>query len=105
MFTTTYPTWEGITLRVKFSDRPRLRVSADGAGLVGHAGSRLLAELAERSGLDQGLSKALAPLVKRRRRHDPGRVLADLAVTLAHGGEYIADLAPLRQPPDLFGPG
>lgn len=59
MFTTTYPTWEGITLRVKFNDRPRLRVSADGAGLVGHAGSRLLAELAERSGLDQGLSKAL----------------------------------------------
>jgi hypothetical protein len=58
-----------------------------------------MAELAERSGLDQGLSKALAPLVKRRRRHDPGRVL----VTLADGGECIADLATLRQQPDLFG--
>ena len=103
MFTTTIPTWEGITLRVKFSDRPRLRVEADGSGLVGHAGSRLLAELAERSGLDQGLSKALGPLVKRRRRHDPGRVLVDLAVTLADGGECIADLATLRQQPDLFG--
>src|SRR5487761_104986 len=103
MFSTTIPTWEGITLRVKFSDRPRLRVRADGSGLVGHAGSRLLAELAERSGLSQGLSKTLAPLVKRRRRHDPGRVLVDLAVTLADGGECIADLATLRQQPDLFG--
>jgi hypothetical protein len=41
--------------------------------------------------------------VKRRRRHDPGQVLADLAVTLADGGECIADLATLRQQPDLFG--
>jgi hypothetical protein len=99
----TYPTWEGITLGVKFSRRPRLPVRADGAGRVGHAGSRLLAEVAEHSGLDAGLSKALAPLAKRRRRHDPGRVLVDLAVTLADGGECIADLATLRQQPDLFG--
>jgi hypothetical protein len=62
-----------------------------------------LAELAECSGLDQGFSKALSPLVRRRRRHDPGRVLVDLAVTLADGGECIADLATLRQQPDLFG--
>ena len=103
MFKSTIPTWEGITLRVKFSDRPRLRVRTDGAGLVCHAGSRLLAELAERSGLDAEISKALAPLVKRPRRHDPGRVLVDLAVTLGDGGECIADLATLRQQPDLFG--
>src|SRR5487761_1793019 len=103
VFTSTIPTWEGITLRVKFSDRPRLGVRADGTGLVGHAGSRLLAELAERSGLDQGLSKALSPLVKRRRRHDPRRVLVDLAVTLADGGECIADLATLRPQPGFFG--
>ena len=103
MFKSTLPTWEGITLRVTFSDRSRLRVRTDGAGLVGHAGSRLLAELAERSGLDAEMSKALAPLVKRRRRHDPGRVLVELAVTLADGGECIADLATLRQQPDLFG--
>jgi hypothetical protein len=103
VFKSTIPTWEGITLRVKFSDRPRLRVRRDGAGLVGHAGSRLLAELAERSGLDAETSKALALLAKRYRRHDPGRELVDLAVTLADGGECIADLATLRQQPDLFG--
>ncbi|MGH7640739.1 MAG: IS1380 family transposase [Candidatus Dormibacteria bacterium] len=99
----TIPTREGITLRVKFSDRPRLGVSADGAGLVSRAGSRLLAELAERSGLEREVSRALVPLVRRRRRHDPGRVLVDLAVTLADGGECITDLAQLRQQPDLFG--
>ena len=59
--------------------------------------------MAERSGLDAEISKALAPLVNRRRRHDPGRVLVDLAVTMADGGECIADLATLRQQPDLFG--
>jgi hypothetical protein len=40
------------------------------------------------------------------RRHlakESGWVLADLAVTLADGGECIADLATLRQQPDLFG--
>jgi hypothetical protein len=90
-------------LGVKFSHRPRVRVGADGAGLVGHAGSQLLAQMVERSGLDVGLSKALSGVAKRRRRHDPGRVLVDLAVTLADGGECIADLATLRQQPDLFG--
>jgi len=69
-------------LRAKYSDRPRLRVRADGAGLVGHAGSRLLAELAECSGLDARLSKALAPRVKRRRRHDRSGPRTDSA-TLA----------------------
>jgi hypothetical protein len=93
VFNTTFPTWEGITLEVKFSRRPRLRVSAAGAGLVGHSGSRLLDELAERSGLDAGLSKALAGLAKRGHRHDPGRVLVDLGVTLTDGGECVAHLA------------
>lgn len=68
----------------------------------GSLGGRLLSEVAERSGLEGKFSKTLAPLAQRR-RHDPGRVLMDLAVTLADGGECIADLATLRQQPDLFG--
>jgi len=103
MLTTTIPTKEGITLRVKFNHRPRVVVRADGAGLVGHAGSRLLAELAERSGLEAALSRALSPMAKRVRRHDPARVLVDLAITLAAGGECISDLTVLRQQPELFG--
>ena len=103
MSRTTIPTKEGITLRVKFNHRPRVVVRGDGEGLVGQAGGRLLAELAERSGLEAELSRALAPLAKRVRRHDPARVLVDLAVALAAGGECISDLAVLRQQPELFG--
>jgi Transposase DDE domain group 1 len=93
------------TLRVKRSQpRPPLRVKADGEGLVSHSGTRLLADMAERSGLQDDLSVALSPLVRRRRRHDPGRVLVDLAVMAADGGGYSSDLAPLRDQPALFGP-
>jgi hypothetical protein len=35
--------------------------------------------------------------------HDPGRVLVDVAVMLADGGEAISDLAVLRDQPELFG--
>jgi hypothetical protein len=83
--------------------RPRVRVTADGHGLVSRAGTRLLADLAERCGLGADLSAALAPIVKAPRRHGPGEVLVDLAVTLAGGGEYVSDLKTLREQPGLFG--
>jgi hypothetical protein len=40
----------------------------------------------------------------RRHRHDAGRVLRDLAVLLADGGDCLSDLAVLREQPELFGP-
>jgi hypothetical protein len=83
--------------------RPKVVASADGRGVVGHAGARLLADLAEVTGLTAGFSEALAPLRVRRSGHDPGRVAVDLAVMLADGGEAIADLAVLRDQPELFG--
>jgi hypothetical protein len=83
--------------------RPGLRVTADGRGVVSHAGTRLLADVAERSGLGGDLSGALASMVKRRRRHAPGDVLVDLAVMLADGGECVSDLKVLRNQPGLFG--
>jgi len=36
--------------------------------------------------------------------HDPGKIVADLAVTLALGGDCLADIAVLRSSPELFGP-
>ncbi|MGH9126278.1 MAG: IS1380 family transposase [Acidimicrobiales bacterium] len=84
--------------------RPRLAVTVDGNGLVSHAGTRLLSDMAEDSGLQDDLSEALSPIVRRRRKHDPGRVLVDLAVMAADGGGYSSDLAPLRAQPALFGP-
>jgi Transposase DDE domain group 1 len=72
--------------------------------VVGHAGARLLADLADATGLSAAMSEALAPLRRRDRGHDPGRVAVDLAVMLADGGEAIADLAVLRDQSELFGP-
>ncbi|GLZ02519.1 IS1380 family transposase [Actinoplanes sp. NBRC 103695] len=72
--------------------------------MVGHAGARLLTDLADATGLTSAFSQALAGLRRRRRGHDPGRIAVDLAVMLADGGEAIADLAVLRNQPALFGP-
>ena len=83
--------------------RPRLKVTADGHGMASHAGTRLLADIAERSGLGAQLTRALAPVVQGHRRHAPGDVLVDLAVMLADGGECVSDLKVLRDQPDLFG--
>ncbi|MBS2966508.1 IS1380 family transposase [Actinocrinis puniceicyclus] len=85
------------------TSRPRLSVTCDGRGVVAHAGARLLADLAEATGLTGALSEALAGSRVRGGGHDPGRVAADLAVTLADGGEAISDLAVLRDQPELFG--
>jgi len=78
-------------------------VTADGRGVASHAGSRLLADLAEATGVRQAFSEALGGLRQRRSGHDPGRVVADVAVMLADGGEAISDLAVLRDQPELFG--
>jgi hypothetical protein len=83
--------------------RPKITVSADGRGVVGHAGTRLLADVADATGLTGGFTDALAGLRQRRGGHDPGRVAADLTVMLADGGESITDLVVLRDQPGLFG--
>src|SRR5215207_10279851 len=83
--------------------RPRLKITAGGRGLVNHAGARLLADLADAVGLTDGLSAAMAATKQRRRGHDRGQVLVDLAVMIADGGEAISDLAILRDQPGLFG--
>src|SRR5690606_33502421 len=83
--------------------RPQLRVTTGGKGVVGHVGARLLADLADATGLSGALSVAMAPTKQRRGGHDRGEVLVDLAVMIADGGETISDLVVLRDQPDLFG--
>lgn len=78
-------------------------MSADGVGVVAHAGSVGLRLLADRTGLTSELSKAMTrrsftPL------HDRGRVLVDVAVMLADGGEAIADIDVLRHQSSVLGP-
>jgi DDE family transposase len=79
-------------------------VVADGVGLVSHAGAALVAETADRVGLTAALSGALAAMRERRCRHDPGRVVRDLAVMLADGGDGLADLRAVRDQQPRFGP-
>jgi len=61
--------------------------------VVSQAGSVLLVETVRRSGLDTAMSAALAPWRKPRSVHDPGKVLLDVALAVAVGGDCLADVA------------
>ena len=71
---------------------------------MSHAGSALLAQVADKVGLTSALSLRLAGLKQRARGHDPGRVIRDLGVMLADGGECVSDLGGQRDQEALFGP-
>ncbi len=79
-------------------------ITRDGTGVVSHAGTVLLAELADRIGLTAGLSEATGGLRERRTGHDPGRVLVDVAVAIADGARVISDVQTLADQIGLFGP-
>ena len=79
-------------------------VSADGTGVVSHAGVGLLRELAEYTGVAEGVSGALIDSYKGVPVHPPGRVFTDLAVAVADGADAISGIAVLADRQDLFGP-
>ena len=84
--------------------RPKVAVSADGKGLVSQAGAVLLFQALRVTGLDRGLPLALGRWRAPRAVHDPGKIIADLAVAVALGGDCLADIAVLRAQPELAGP-
>ena len=84
--------------------RPKIVVSGDGTGIVSHAGALLLTETARVTGLQAGLSAGLGRWRASRAFHDPGKIVADLAVAVALGGDCLADAGVLRAEPALFGP-
>lgn len=71
--------------------------------MVSHAGAVLLLDTILAAGLDGELSTALAPWRRPTSVHDPAKVLLDLAVSLAVGGDCLADIATLRESPQVFG--
>ena len=83
---------------------PHVRVQGGGRAVVSQAGSVLLVETVRKTGLDQAISAALAPWRKRRAVHDPGKVLLDVALAVALGGDCLADVGMLRAEPAVFGP-
>jgi len=90
---------------VKKTTGPYPASTVDGAGssVVPHAGSTVLLRTAQAVGLTTALTEALAPWRKPLARHDPGKIVLDLAVSLAIGGDCLADLAQLRAAPEVFG--
>ena len=82
----------------------RAKVIPDGKKLVSHAGAALLAELADRSGLTEAMSEAMAECGISWHTHDPGVVLTHLAVAIADDADCLADIAALKEQEDLFGP-
>ena len=82
---------------------PRPKVDTAKVAAVGQAGGVLLTDTVRAAGLDAALSQALTPWRKPFAVHDPGKVLLDLALSLALGGDCLADVAVLRGEPAVFG--
>ena len=81
----------------------RVRVSADGVGVVSHAGAGLLREVADLSGLIENVTAVLADTYKGPWLHDPGRVFADLAVAVADGADCVSGIGTLVDQQRLHG--
>ena len=69
--------------------RPRVKVSADGAGVVSHAGTAMLREVADLTGLSAQVTAVLADTYGGPWTHAPGAVFADLAAAVAGGADCI----------------
>jgi Transposase DDE domain group 1 len=82
----------------------RVKVSADGRGVVSHAGAGLLRELAAETGLAGGVTGALIDTYRGFPLHLPGQVFTDLAVAIADGADAVSGIGVLRDRQALFGP-
>jgi len=91
-------------VKKRIGSYPRVRVEGGGRAVVSQAGGVLLVETARKTGLDQAISAALAPWCKARAVHDPGKILLDVALAIALGGDCLADVGMLRAEPAVFGP-
>lgn len=69
--------------------RPRVKVSADGHGVVSHAGVGMLRELADLTGLSAQVTAVLADTYKGPWIHAPGDAFADLAAAVADGADCV----------------
>jgi hypothetical protein len=82
---------------------PRVRVDTSATAAIGQAGGVLLIRTVAVTGLDRALSAALSGWRKPLAVHDPGKIITDLALSLALGGDCLADLAVLRAEPGVYG--
>ncbi len=71
---------------------------------MSHAGSVLLAQMADKTGLTRALSRRLEGCASTAAGHDAGQFVRDLAVMLADGGDVLCDLRAVRDQEALFCP-
>jgi hypothetical protein len=81
----------------------RVSVEPGGKGVVAHVGLHALGSLADSLGLGSALSSCIKPAGERTPLHDRGKVLVQMALVLAGGGESCADVEHLRVQKNLFG--
>ncbi|MFE9825177.1 IS1380 family transposase [Streptomyces sp. NPDC005791] len=91
-------------MKKRIESYPRVHIEGGGRAVVSQAGGVLLVETVRKSGLDTAISAALAPWRRPRAVHDPGKILLDVALAVALGGDCLADVATLRAEPAVFGP-
>ena len=82
----------------------RVKVSADGRGVVSHAGVGMLRELARETGLVEGVTVALADTYAGPWQHAPGQVFADMAVAIADGGDCVSHIEVFGDQHQVSGP-
>jgi hypothetical protein len=81
-----------------------LSVIVGGESLISSAGGVLLGQTARVCGLERALTAALRPWRLRLAVHDPAKIVTDLAIAVALGGDCAADIAVMRAQPGMFGP-
>ncbi|MGA5437893.1 IS1380 family transposase [Streptomyces cellulosae] len=91
-------------MKKRIGSYPSVRTEGGGRAVVSQAGSVLLVETVRKAGLDTAISAALTPWRKPRAVHDPGKILLDVALAAALGGDCLADVGMLRAEPAVFGP-
>lgn len=88
---------------MKRNSVPNVVLDSGRESLISSSGALLMGESVRVAGLDRGLSAALSPWRPAGARHDPGKVLLDVATAVALGGDCLADLAAVRAQPAIFG--
>jgi hypothetical protein len=91
------------TFEMHSTSTTRLSVEPGGTGVAAHVGLHALGSFADRIGLGASLSRRIEPNGERPPLHDRGKVLVQMALVLAGGGESCSDIEHLRVQDALFG--
>ena len=87
------------------SSQPRVAVSADGHGVISHAGVALLREVADLTELSSQVTAVLADTYRGPWIHSPGGAFADLAAAVADGADCVDGVGQLLGDREqVFGP-